>query len=67
MSLERQRIIWLIVFLLLVLAAFIIPFTPLLKNLSKVYGAFLFWNIFALVVIIGIVIITARWRDDHER
>lgn len=67
MSLERQRIVWVIVFLLLVLAAFIIPFTPLMQNLPKVYGAFLFWNIFALVVIICIVIITARWRDDHER
>jgi membrane protein YdbS with pleckstrin-like domain len=67
MSLERQRIIWLIVFLLLILAAFIIPFTPLLQGLSKIYGAFLFWNVFALVVISGIVVITARWRDDHER
>lgn len=66
MSLERQRIIWALVFLLMVLAAFIVPFTPLLRNLTAFYGAFLFWSLFAVVVIICIGFITARWRDDHE-
>jgi hypothetical protein len=66
MSLERQRVIWALLFLLMVLSAFIVPFTPLLQNLTKFYGAFLFWSIFALVVIICIGFITARWRDDDE-
>jgi hypothetical protein len=35
--------------------------------LAKSYGAFLFWNLFALVVIVFLGIITARWRDEDER
>ncbi|MDY6826230.1 MAG: hypothetical protein SVV67_03500 [Bacillota bacterium] len=66
MSLERQRLIWVIVFLVMVLSAFIVPFTPLMSNLTKFYGAFLFWSIFALVVIIFLGMITARWKDDQD-
>ncbi len=67
MSLQRQRIFWVLLFSLMILAAFIVPFLPPLTVLPKVYGAFLYWNIFALVVIVCLGIITARWRDDHER
>lgn len=67
MSLERQRIFWALLFFVMILAAFIIPFTPLLNNLPKAYGAFLFWNLFAVIVIFCLGIITARWRDDDER
>ncbi len=67
MSLKQQRIFWALLFLVMILAAFIIPFLPPLKDLPRVYGAFLFWNIFALVVIVCLGIITARWRDDDGR
>ena len=67
MSLDKQRIFWALLFLIMVLAAFIVPFTPLFSSLTKAYGAFLFWNIFALVVIVCIGFITARWRDEDER
>ncbi len=67
MSLDRLRTFWVILFLMMILAAFIIPFTPPLSNLNSIYGAFLFWNLFAIIVIICLGIITARWRDDHER
>lgn len=67
MSLERQRVFWFLLFLVMILAAFIVPFTPLMRDLNKVYGAFLFWNLFALVVIVCLGFITARWRDDDER
>jgi flagellar biosynthesis component FlhA len=66
MSLERQRVLWAILFLLMILAAFIVPFTPLMRDLTKFYGAFLFWSIFALIVIICLGFITARWRDNDE-
>ncbi|HED23647.1 MAG TPA: hypothetical protein ENN91_00810 [Firmicutes bacterium] len=66
MSLERQRLLWVIVFLVVVLSAFIVPFTPIMTNLAKFYGAFLFWSIFALVVIAFLGIITARWKDDRD-
>ncbi len=64
---KKQRIFWLLLFLIMILAAFVVPFTPLLTDLSKAYGAFLFWNIFAVIVIICLGIITARWRDFDER
>ncbi len=67
MTLERQRIFWALLFVIMILAAFIVPFTPLLNNLPKVYGAFLFWSLFALIVIFCLSIITARWRDNDER
>ncbi len=63
MTLQKQRLIWFVVFLVLVLSAFIVPFTGLMRELPKAYGAFLFWNLFALVVIACIAAITARWRD----
>ncbi len=65
MSLKKQRIFWALLFFIMIMAAFIVPFLPPLNNLAKVYGAFLFWNIFALVVIVCLGIITAKWRDDH--
>ena len=67
MSLERQRIFWAVLFLLMILAAFIVPFTPLYSNLTKFYGAFLFWSLFAIIVIVCLGFITARWRDEDER
>jgi len=67
LSLNRQRIFWALLFFVMILAAFIVPFLPPLTDLPRVYGSFLFWNIFALVVIVCLGIITARWRDDHER
>ncbi|MDW7740527.1 MAG: hypothetical protein SCJ97_10830 [Bacillota bacterium] len=67
MSLNQQRIFWVVIFLIMVLSAFIIPYTPLLTNLAKPYGSFLFWSLFALIVIFCLGIITARWRDDNER
>ncbi len=67
MSLERQRILWVVLFCLMILTAIIVPFTPLMRDLTKFYGAFLFWSIFGLVVIVCLGFITAKWRDDDER
>lgn len=67
MSLDGLRAFWAVLFLIMILAAFIIPFTPLMSNLNSIYGAFFFWNLFAIIVIICLGIITARWGDDHER
>ncbi|MFO7951940.1 MAG: hypothetical protein R6U91_03925 [Bacillota bacterium] len=64
---KKQRIFWVVLFLVMILTAFVVPFTPFLTNLNKVYGPFLFWSIFALIVIFCLGIITARWRDFDER
>ncbi len=67
MTLKKQRIFWAVLFVIMILAAFIIPFTPLFRDLTSVYGAFLFWNIFAIVVIVCLGIITAKWGNYDER
>ena len=66
MSLKRQRIFWALLFAGMILAAFIVPFLPPLSDLPRVYGAFLFWNIFALVVIVCLGIITAPPEKKAE-
>ncbi|NMB42223.1 MAG: hypothetical protein GX996_09880 [Firmicutes bacterium] len=62
MSLDQQRKFWVIFFVVIVLAAFILPYY-LFSNLPKFYGAFLFWSIFAIVAIISVGIITSQWRE----
>jgi len=59
---ENQIKGWVIWFLILVLSAFTVPFF-LLSNVVKVYGAFLYWGIFALVAIISVGIVASKWRD----
>ena len=49
---------------LLVAAAVVVPFT-LLSSVARVSGAFLFWTVFALVVIVVIVRATAGWKADR--
>lgn len=49
---------------LLVAAAVVVPFT-LLSSTERVAGAFLFWIVFALVVIALIVRATAGWKADR--
>lgn len=62
MSLNRLRIGWALFFLVLVLSAFVVPFV-FFSGLPKIYGAFLFWFLFALAASAGVGAITARWRD----
>ncbi len=49
---------------LLVLAAVVVPFT-LLRDVERVSGSFLFWVLFALLVILLIVPATAGWARDR--
>ncbi len=57
--LRKAWIIWLAV---LILSAFIVPYT-LFSNVPKMTGAFLFWTLFALAAIISIFQVTNYWRD----
>ncbi|GEN87998.1 hypothetical protein MKY30_22540 [Oceanobacillus sp. FSL W8-0428] len=49
---------------IIVLAAFIIPFT-LLKDVEKWYGSFLFWLILTLIVIACNTILTKDWGNEE--
>ncbi|MCL6479102.1 MAG: hypothetical protein K6T65_11920 [Peptococcaceae bacterium] len=57
-----QLIGWAVWFLIIVLAAFIVPFY-FLSGVAKMYGAFLYWGVFAMAAIISVGIITSKWRD----
>lgn len=59
---DTQRWRWVTVMFVLILAAFSVPFI-LLNNVTKMYGAFLFWCLFAVVAILCIGRITSRWED----
>lgn len=54
--------LWVLWFSVLVLAAFVVPFL-LLSEITSVYGAFLFWGVFAVAAIASVVFITSGWRD----
>lgn len=50
--------------LLLVTAAVVVPFT-LLSSVARISGAFLFWTLFAVIVIVLIVRATAGWKAER--
>ncbi len=62
MSLRNKRIFWAVYFLVIVVLAFVIPFT-LFRDTVSFNGAFLFWCIFALAAIAGVAKITANWNE----
>lgn len=55
---------WAIIIGILVLAAFIIPFT-LLSIVEKWYGSFLFWLLLTLIVIACNVLLTKDWSNEE--
>ena len=57
-----KRWCWILWFGFLLLLDYSIPYTAL-SGLGKVYGAFLFWNLFALTAIASICVIIWSWRD----
>ena len=59
---ERQGVIWVGVVLVLVLFAYVVPYT-LLSQVDAWYGSFLFWTVFGLAAIAAIWAITRSWRD----
>jgi uncharacterized membrane protein YhhN len=59
---RRKRWAWILWFGILLFLDYTLPYT-VLSGVSKVYGAFLFWNLFALVAIASIGILLWKWRD----
>ncbi len=62
MALERRGVVWAGVVLVLVVLAYVVPYT-LLAEVDRWYGGFLFWTVFGLVVIVAIWAMTRSWRD----
>jgi uncharacterized RDD family membrane protein YckC len=61
-KLKKLRFLFVTLILLLVLSAFIIPYT-LLSSINIFGGSFLYWTIFALLVILLTIKITTYWRE----
>lgn len=59
---ERRGILWGGVMLVLVLLAYLVPYT-VLSGVDAWYGSFLFWALFGLAAILVNVAITSSWRD----
>jgi cyanate permease len=59
---ERRGIFWAVSMLVLVVLAYVVPYT-LLSGVDAWYGSFLFWTLFGAVAIAANVLITASWRD----
>lgn len=61
-KLKKLRFFYTILILILVISAFAVPYT-MLNNINLFNGAFLFWSIFALIVIFLTIKITTYWRE----
>ncbi len=59
---ERKGIVWAGVVLVLVVLAYLVPYT-LLSGVDRWYGSFLFWTAFGLAAIAAIWTMTRSWRD----
>lgn len=59
---EKREIGWALFLTIAMLLAYIVPYT-LLRNVDEWYGSFLFWSVFAIVIIAVNVLITRKWSD----
>ena len=59
---ESRGIVWAAVMALLVLLAYVVPYT-FLSGVDQWYGSFLFWTVFGIAAIAAIWAMTASWRD----
>lgn len=59
---DKREIRWALFLIALVLSAYIVPYT-LLSDVNEWYGSFLYWSLFAIVIIISNVLITKKWSD----
>lgn len=59
-----RKSLWLIVIAVLMISAFVVPFT-LLTDVDAWYGSFLFWVILTALVIAINAIVSAAWRDER--
>ena len=53
---------WIMWFGFLLFLDYTLPYT-VLSGVSKAYGAFLFWNLFAVTAIASMVVLLWKWRD----
>ena len=62
-KLKKLRWIYTILIMILVTSAFVVPYT-MMNDINLFRAAFLFWMIFALIVIFLTIKITTYWRNN---
>jgi hypothetical protein len=62
-KLKKLRLLYAALILMLVLSAFAVPYL-MLNSINLFRGAFLFWLLFALIVIFLTIKITTYWRNN---
>ncbi|MFZ0445535.1 MAG: hypothetical protein WAM95_13120 [Bacillus sp. (in: firmicutes)] len=58
----KRELFWAIICIVLILLAYIIPYT-VLTDVAKWYGSFLLWVTLGLVIIVVNISITKDWRS----
>ncbi|MEM2339183.1 MAG: hypothetical protein QXW83_03160 [Nitrososphaerales archaeon] len=59
---ERRHKLWLILFLIIVIIDFLIPYT-ILKDIASFYASYMFWTILTIVTIILGYVYLSSWRE----
>jgi len=58
----KRELFWAIICIVLILLAYIIPYT-VLTDVAKWYGSLLLWVMLGLVILVVNIIITKDWRS----
>lgn len=59
---ERKEARWAWAIFIMMLLAYIVPYV-LLSGVNAWYGSFLFWTLFAFIVIVFNIFMTTDWSD----
>jgi hypothetical protein len=58
----KRQVVWLSWFSFMILCSYLIPYT-VLTHVPTMYGAYLFWVVVTLAVILSAIALTVPWRD----
>lgn len=59
---KQRKKFWGTFIIVLILIAYIVPYT-ILSNVQTWYGSFLFWGIIGVLIIFANVMVTRDWRE----
>lgn len=59
---KQRKKFWGTFIIVLILLAYIVPYT-ILSNVQTWYGSFLFWGIIGVLIIFANVMVTRDWRE----
>ena len=63
-NMHSNNLIWLTLFLFFIVLDFVIPYT-LLRDVSNFFGAYFFWVMITVTVVVSAMIYMRRWKDEE--